>query len=125
MDFALNQFDIMECIGNEVEHVRETNANKAKFAEVINGINSINPFMKVARRGRESINDDNFIDILWDRCACEGWPSEQALEEEFEEWYDSDDDREYILVKEDWCKACPFKYQRDWQYDYYTVLKSC
>ena len=126
MDFALSQIDLMESIGKEVKHVRETNANKLKFGEVINGINSIQPFIEVAMwKQRRPRNDDNFIHNLWNHCQCEGWPSEQALEEEFDLWYDSDDDREYILVKEDWCNVCPFKYQRDWQYDYYTVLKPC
>ncbi|MAB39899.1 MAG: hypothetical protein CL525_12515 [Aequorivita sp.] len=38
MDFALGQFDLMEKIGQEVKYIRETNANKEKFVEVISNV---------------------------------------------------------------------------------------
>tara|TARA_Y100000592_G_scaffold7499_1_gene10638 strand:+ start:72 stop:380 length:309 start_codon:yes stop_codon:yes gene_type:complete len=38
MDFALGQFDLMEKIGQEVKYIRETNANKLKFSEVISSV---------------------------------------------------------------------------------------
>jgi len=124
-NFALSQFDLMEKIGREVEIARETAANKAKFAQVIKGVEMMKPFVELnnSHGGRpgKRLEEDNFLRDLW-KCHCEGWPSEESLEEDFEAWYDEDDDLEYIKVKEDWIEACPFKYKRDWQYDYYTPL---
>ena len=111
------------------ERTRARSSHKAKFAKVIKAIEMIKPFVEICAREtspaerRRLRNDDNFLRNLWGGCYCEGWPSEEALEGDgLEEWY-GDDVPEYILVKEDWIKACPFKYHRDWQYDYYTVLR--
>jgi len=123
VEFALGQFDLMEYIGKEVEIVRETNASKKKFSNVINGINSIKPFVEINWLNErfhyddadDLLTDNWFLRNLW-MSHCEGW----APECEIEEWYGSDE--ECIIVKEDWFKACPFKYHYGGTGDYYTVL---